>query len=411
MARQYAGTAGRIMSLPETNGTAKAKMSQAAGIRAGTRFRIRPYPAASFLLNCICLKRVIPSSISREVTLDFKVDVTAFSESSYEPPTYAPTPQDEFDADPITIQDMIELPRPISGSQIAIAALLVRPHALIIAYELHRSSNDVTYSSLNVGKSFATSGTLDANVSATDTTMTLNMAAADILSISGQSSEDADNNTVLIFLDGEIMSLEGYTVLGGNQVQLTSTRRGRYDTVGKAHSSGTRAFIILREKLVLNTHETFTEAATRYLKPTTATALAQQDISTSTADSLIIGARYLQPVMHSDFTVEGSGTAPTYSTGSDIDVAWTIRTWTDVGFPSEDFYNVSQVETVIEILDSGDVLKRTINKASGSTSHTYTNAELLADFITEPATFKVRIKAKYNGRESYQTCILTVTLV
>lgn len=400
-ARRHAAVEGRIRSLPLVRGVVHALKRRTDTLQPGDPFRLRPYPGADFLLNCRVYKKSIRTSDSREVSIDFRVDVTAFAQSAYSPPTFAPDPVQQFDADPLAAQRFIELPQPLADSSISMFPLAARPHALIIGMEAFRSADDTEYSSLDAVAAFAGSGTTTASITPSDTSLVLDMLPADLLTFSGQSTAAADADTLLLFLGDEIMSIEGYTVLTANQLQLTNLRRGRYDTVPRAHPSDAPAFIILSDRITALAHESFLPSTSIYFKAITNTALATQDLSTADAGLLEFRDRWRRPLLHSPVTINGDTTDPVFDDGEPVEFAWTIRTWSDAHHPAFDFYDAAELITEIDILDDSETVLRTITTSAGATNATYTASQRLTDFGSEPAQFHIRLRSRLDTLHSY----------
>ena len=133
-----------------------------------------------------------------------------------------------------------------------------------------------------------TAGTTNATRKCLLVTTQLNMHAVDRLTFAGQTSGQADDNTLLLFLESEILSVEGYVAAGGTLMNVTNLRRGRYGTTPADHASGARGWLIYRADLVALTHVAFVTGQTRYFKPITYTATASQDIASVTAESVVI---------------------------------------------------------------------------------------------------------------------------
>ncbi len=157
-------------------------------------------------------------------------------------------------------------------------------------YVVSTATNDFKLA-LTVGGSaidLTTAGTTNATRKCLRVSTQLDMHAVDRLNFAGQNSDQADDNTLLLFLESEILSVEGYTAAGGTLMDVANLRRGRYGTTPADHANGARGWLIYRADLVALTHVAFTTGATRYFKPVTFTATASQDIADITAESVVI---------------------------------------------------------------------------------------------------------------------------
>ncbi len=157
-------------------------------------------------------------------------------------------------------------------------------------YVVSTATNDFKLA-LTVGGSaidLTTAGTTNASRKCLRVSTQLDMHAVDRLAFAAQNSDQADDNTLLLFLEDEILSVEGYTAAGGTLMDVANLRRGRYGTTPADHANGARGWLIYRADLVALTHVAFTTGATRYFKPVTFTATASQDIADVTAESVVI---------------------------------------------------------------------------------------------------------------------------
>ncbi len=157
-------------------------------------------------------------------------------------------------------------------------------------YVVSTATNDFKLA-LTVGGSaidLTSAGTTNATRKCLRVSTQLDMHAVDRLAFAGQNSDQADDNTLLLFIGSEILSVESYVAAGGTLINVANLRRGRYGTTPADHASGARGWLIYRADLVALTHVAFTTGQTRYFKPVTFTATATQDIADVSAESVVI---------------------------------------------------------------------------------------------------------------------------
>lgn len=259
--------------------------SKAIGLNPGDPFKLRPFPQADYLLNCRVTRKSHRKSDDSELEIGFALDV-ANQVSGVTPAPYTPPEAQTYDAEPMPFERMVALPAALSGveePEVALAFLGVRAHKLISGYNVFHSTDDLNYAFMAQARYFAVTGTLTADLLEDGVDVVIDTHAVDRASLSTQTPEQADADTVLMFIGNEVLSVEGYIVNADGTVALTNLRRGRFDTEAVEHAEEERTFIIRREQLTVLRSAAFVMGSSHTFKSTSYTITKEQDIATAPA--------------------------------------------------------------------------------------------------------------------------------
>jgi hypothetical protein len=116
----------------------------------------------------------------------------------------------------------------------------------------------------------------------------VDMHPVDRLAFTGQTSGQADENRLVAFIGGEILSVEGYVAAGGTVMTLSNLRRSRYGSAVAGYPLGERIWMMFLADLPRFVHESFVTGETRYFKPVTQTVVDSQELADITAQSIVI---------------------------------------------------------------------------------------------------------------------------
>lgn len=285
VANEQVAKAGRRAALPSVSGTVMVHYSKAIGLNPGDPFKLRPFPKADYLLNCRVTRKAHRKSDDSELEIGFALDV-ANHVSGVTPAPYTPPEAQSYDADPMPFERVLALPVALSGveePEVALAHLGVRAHKLISGYNTFHSTDDLNYVFMAQSRYFAVTGTLTADLLEEDVDVVIDVHAVDRASLATQTPEQADADTVLMFLGNEVLSIEGYIVNADGTVTLSNLRRGRFQTEAAEHLEGERVFIIRQEHLIILRNAAFVQGSNHYLKSTSYTITKEQDIATAAA--------------------------------------------------------------------------------------------------------------------------------
>ncbi|MBC2592779.1 hypothetical protein H5P28_00750 [Ruficoccus amylovorans] len=281
VANSQVAKGGRRAALPEVGGKVMVHYSKGIGLNPGDPIRLRPFPQANYLLNCRVTGIAHRRSDDAELELQFVLDV-ANQVSGVTPAPYTPPEQPTYDADPMPFEAMFILPAELSGvvePEVALAHLGAREHSLITGYNVFHSADDLSYAFLSQARFFAVTGTLTADLLEDGVDAVIDAHAVDRATLATQTPEQADADTVLMFLGDEILSVEGYVVGADGTATLTNLRRGRFGTLAVDYEIGERAFLIRREHLHVLRKDAFVQSSTHYFKSTSYTIAKEQDIA------------------------------------------------------------------------------------------------------------------------------------
>lgn len=110
--------------------------------------------------------------------------------------------------------------------------------------EVWFSLDDITYTYAGDVNGPARYGTLGALINAgadPDTSSTLRAVLANnTLQLGTGSTEDADNNRLLLWVDGEVMSYQTATLIAAGTYDITYLRRGKFGSARTSHASGAK---------------------------------------------------------------------------------------------------------------------------------------------------------------------------
>lgn len=283
VANTQVARAGRRAALPQVKGAVMVLYSKAYFLNPGDPIKVRPFPGANYLLNCRVTRKSHSRSDATELEIAFVLDV-ANQVNGVTAAPYTPPETPSYDAEPMPYETVVVLPESLSDvtePEVALAHLGVRAHGLISGYNVFKSTDDLSYSFFAQARFFAVSGTLIAELSDTAVDVDIDAHAVDKMTLSTQSSAQADADTVLMFLGDEIISVQGYVTNEDGTVSLTNLRRGRFGTTAAIHAMGERAFLIRRQYLLKLEDAGFQEGTIHYFKSTSYTIAKEQDISTS----------------------------------------------------------------------------------------------------------------------------------
>jgi len=282
------------------------RRSKAKHLMPGDRFILSYDPSAS--------TRVFRIVRRREPATGGVIHFSVTAERAIAPLPYTgdPDPVPDLPSLPgpvaITQGRMFQLPADFTGLVIPVVVpLVVRPSANSSGFAVHFSVNDSSYDFLDSTKSWALRATLAAALNGSATTFTVNASGSDLALLESQTDAAKNDDTLLLFVGAEIMSIGAVSALGSGQYSLT-VFRGRRGSTAASHSSGAEAFIIRRYDLLHLTHEDFTRTtSTRYFKLPTFTFAEEQEL----ADALKITFNFAdtRPPAPTISAVAGTGRA------------------------------------------------------------------------------------------------------
>ena len=249
-----------------------------------------------------------------------------------------PTPDRTLPTPPALADwEMINIPTELSGEHKNwVGVLAERRDASIVSWDATFNDNDtwgteVPY--LEELRGFGARFTLNEAVADTTAPTTFEIefdpASVDVSQLmQSLDAKQAEDNTLLLIMNGEWMSIETVAVVAANRYDVTAYR-GRFDAGTTSHSATNWGYVVFREDLKLWYHEKWdlifdgngdysTSLATKYFK--TRSRNIFQEGSWSASESLVL--QDLQP----DDMVGGSVSA----IGGGIQWSWTQSVETDI---------------------------------------------------------------------------------
>lgn len=424
VARLAAAAAGQVAGIPSVNGSLKALRSAVTTLFPGDLVKLAYADYVASMILRISEKN-LGAAESAIVDLTFSEDRSKEMSVLYVSPdeVWAQEQDLESEAIPGAQELMLELPRNlIDDYKITLSPLAAPADLVSDGYNIWRSpTGGGNYKQIGADPNFCLYGVLaapyPANTLVIDdfVTMLVDMdpySADDLLAVA---EEDAIIEDTLVFIDGEILSLRDVTPVSALRYKLTGLVRAREDTVRASHSAGSSVFIISAAALVWLRRGYFSNGSTHVFEFQPSVAGVPVDFSTLVPlSAYTVTARSKRPLPPINVLIAGStvaagpgfpGTIPVFNSGDDITFAWRLSSWdrplygdwfTMWGNPYED----SKVKTYIEIwAATGSPTKpvRKITLSDGVESAIYTNAHLVADFGSEPASFLAKIWSNRSG--------------
>lgn len=281
--REMANELAKFYARPEETATCTIRREKVTGLRVGDRFILNDAPNAATMVVRIT-ERVDPGSGG-------EVELSLVAERGLAPLTWvAPADASPVLPDPALVPvanaRIFQLPAKFFGEDEAdpapaVVPLAQRPGAHVAGFNLHFSEADVTYDELARVDRWATRGTLVAGISAGAGTLTVLANDHDLAILQAQSDAARDDDTLLGFVDFELVSIGNVVALGGGQYQCT-VLRGRRGSAAAAHLINAPVYIIPREDLAVFQHAKFPRTvANRYFKLQTFTDVDEDSLASS----------------------------------------------------------------------------------------------------------------------------------
>lgn len=310
---------------------------------------------------------------------------------------------------------LVEVPEYLlSGDPQTAIVARIRAHSQIYSTSIHISQDNVTYTPMGSDSFACAGGSLDEEfepgyfyLEQGPIINVLGPDIANVLDLSGDLTSWALGRQ-LAFINGEIFFLQSITALGGDQYRLDGLLRARYDTQQETHDVDDYVFIMtfddafpLQDILLEPEQDLYAKSQPRAggVMPLSGVAPAYRELY----------GKGVRPIPVSSLRVTSPHLVNAYSTGEDITVEWAYSVpsvpglgaglqgaGTAVGTPDP------EGSFQVDILTSGDVLKR--SESVSTATYTYTNANLISDLGSE-VDFKIRVTQLRNGYLADSTTI------
>jgi hypothetical protein len=321
------------------------------------------------------------------------------------------------------LQTFIEVPEFIRGTGLEpmIIAPIVRASYQTFDEMIYLSDSGSSYIEFGDQDDFAAGGLLlealpEDGEFDLDQGPTFTVQGPDISQVLDLSSEDTSwrKGRQLCLIGEEICFLKKVTAMGGNVYRLDGLLRARYDTRQAAHAIGDGIYIFNNTDFSQMQDLLMEAGEDLYMKP--------QPIGFS-------GDLPLDLVPEIQKTLYGKGVVPMppetlrvtapfknvsiYNAGGGVSVAWCYLSTLAIGSGAGmqgygEACGEADVdgEFRLEITDMSDVVKREVTGLS-TPSYTYSNANMLSDFGSEPSSFKIKV---YNLRGGQLSSAAEITI-
>lgn len=374
---------------------------EAYGLRRGRAIKVSH--AKYGLSNIVC--RVIAYNSgnlrNREIKLAVVEDIFGMPISSYVGQQTSQWTDIDWDADPITVQTAMELPRwhlkqalgegNVSALDDAAGyaqPMGVRPSGLSIGFDIWRQKNAAGYTEERDDRDFARTALLSASITGEDTAATIESSTLSIAS------------TGDLLQLGEGAEAELVRLTGGNLSSGIEWTRGHLDTTPKEWPAGTRLWR-LPEPGELEDDNEYTDGDVIDYKLLARTPQDSIALADASAVSITLDSRQVRPIAPGNVTINGEAW-PALLEGA-LTVEWehrdrlahtdtTLQTATGITTEAGVTYNVYAYD------DADDTLLDSDTGLSGTT---------WSPSIGTSCTLRIEIEAERDGYVSWQRQVRT----
>lgn len=364
---------------------------------------------------------VTPDLMTDKVTIDALVDSYGAAASTFEPEQGGGEAKEP--AQPIAdlAVGIIEVSRYLHNDRaMRIIIPRIRGSNQVVGASLHISRDNATYTEVGVDANIHTGGTLVAAVAAGGLA---ELEEGFEIAVQGVDSNDVQDLSASLdnwragrqvaVVGDEIMFVRNATLTAPGRMRLDGVLRGRLGTKMAAHGQGAQVFVFQFEEMLKVNDILLAPKKTIYVKSQPRTTVSFP-IDSVTAVSKTLKGLALAPLNLVNLTT--SNMSKSFATGQDVPIVWNYRS-TEIPRTGAGMQGFGEVVTsspfvgefVLKIKDGGGVVKRTVVGLTAPT-YLYTNANMVADFAGEPASFVVEVYAAEAGLVS-DTETMTVTRV
>jgi hypothetical protein len=413
VAQKVANAAGRVSAHPMLSGSMRIRKSSGAGLTVGGTFNLNfPQSGVAGAL-CRVERLTLPAPGRAEVTVGFSEDTGFFNAAHYAAPADAPPVENVFEVQALAHESLIEAPWGIAETTTPfILFLAARGDVVSNGFNLWKQRSNLSYANVGSFDSFAQRAHIVAEYPAS-TLLIDDYLGLEIQfdSLDDELDEftftDAQENRLLVFVGGEILSCWNAQLIGVGRYRLWAIR-ARYDTRRETHMVDTEVWVALREDLAMRSDVMSPPDKTFKLQP----YLLQTEFDLADVDPLplTLQKRAFLPLPPSNLRVAGDGYNPTYGTGGDIVADWDVSWYRSSEEPVTKTLVPDIDQTVLEVWTMGEVLAGTFTFSGASGPKTITNAQLVTELGSE-TDFKLRAWFVRGGYRSINYDEVTVRKV
>ena len=386
---------------------------EARALVPGQVISVEGYPGA------YRIERTEIDPTSGKVVVEAFGDVYGAEVSAFElEPGVGPNPSVSI-PEPDLAAAVFEVPSHVSPGVQQLIVARIRANMQTKGADIYISRDDSTYSHMGEDKSPYTGGTLTAefaagskyNLAQGPTIQALGPDIANVLDLSGDEiSWRAGRQFALI--DREIFYLQKVTALGGGLYRLDGLLRARFDTTQETHAADAPVFIfkndVFRVEDIL-----LAPRVTLFTKPSPKATASIPLSQIPPIETFLIG-KGIAPMDIPTLRAGGREGSNAWTTGADVTIKWSYRSTktprTGAGLQgagSPCGRSDPEGTFVLTIMTVGEVVKRTVTLTENK--YVYDNADLVADFGSEPAAFLAEVVNVNAGFSSLIPRRITVT--
>lgn len=422
VAERVALSTGAREALPEMKGSIRVRRSVGKLLTPGTAFALTSADQGLAALTARVQKQLLPSPKGLPaVRIDWVID-RSYLNANFVVPEVSAHP-----AAGITIwgafQRAIEWPWMRAYNLPQVAVMTTRTERVVGSFFLHAKKPSGSYEQWAHSPAFVIFGTVsDYDYPITTTIddglgMVVDLDGPDQEVTTGQSLQDALLGDWVAVVDSEILGVYGAELVSAGRYRF-KTIRGRFDTVAESHALGNYVYLFRLQEAPL--FPGLMEMSTQGYKVQELVrgALGNMGLELSVTTS----RRWERPVEPQNLAAFADAANPTYTTGQDVPLTWSVANKKRVGFWEiwQDGWTEDQPETILEFRTTGGILKQTVEIAANfgdesddspaGNSYTVLNTDLAAWFAGE-VTFDIRAYHRMNGYRSIRFDSLRVTKI
>jgi hypothetical protein len=369
LANRYAVEYGTMQCRPLISGSVKIRRdrARALGIRAGNLF-VLDWASRDMSIVMRCKRRQWPAFNDQAASL------TVENERGIWPSIYVPPPvpvPGNFVVSPTAIvhERIVELPSALRNKNaLQVAVLAQRPSDSVTAFVTHVSRDDDVYDIAAPRNNFAAYGrVVNAAYPAVgpvlDTATGIQVEIFGVDNIGSQTDTQRDDRNLLLFVNGEIMSVGQVTPLGAGKYRIY-VHRSLYGSTQSFHAIDSECFFIYRNNITPIDNRIFVAGETCFFKLQPYSSNQEYDLTLISAIEHTFASG---PFLLSGLEIKGQGGDYAF-TGRNPTFAWRLSTLGGVELSGPDL-NVGNFDDQfayficrVRDVDSGDVVFQALKK-------------------------------------------------
>lgn len=358
--------------------------------------------------------------MSSKTTLDCTIasQVTSGSDFQTQPGGGTTGPSTGLYPDPIA--RVVEVPAHLLLSQTQQLILMPRLRATTatLGADLWISGDGTTYTQVGQDLSACAGGVLLTALSSTDPALmeqgpVFRVVGPDIGTVLDLTTALLDwrKGRLLCVIGNEICFARSVTAIGGDQYRVDGLIRARYDTTRDAHPVGDSILLFERGSLPVIDDPLLAPGATLWSK-TQPFASESLDLASMAATSRVLRGK--GPVPMPITALRTRNCSNSFRTGESIDLQWCYRSplvsRTGAGMQGAGERcgeSPPRGEFTVRFRTSGGILRRTFASITVP-QFTYSNSQMVGDFLSEPTSLKCSVEEVLGG---YSSGELEITIV